>query len=138
MTKTINVESLSNYKAAHFLNDNEDIRTYIRIVEEEGDISAFSETLNTIFLAMGANAVAKALGMNVQQVWDAQERPSDHLDSLQKIIGLLKEVLSDSSKRNPHLGGNFEDFLKDEGIYDEVTASAMRQIEILKQSRNKE
>lgn len=29
---------------------------------------------------------------------------------------------------NPHLGGDFEDFLKEEGIYSEVTARAVKKV----------
>ncbi|MGQ3169602.1 MAG: hypothetical protein ACT6RZ_04465 [Methylophilus sp.] len=124
--------SLKDFNAAHFLADNRDISAYIRIVEEEEDISEYSHAFYTVFLAIGANAVANAMGISVEQVWDVQEEPSEHLDNLQKMIGLFKG-LPDTSKNNPHAGGNFEDFLKDQGIYDEVTASAIRQIEILKQ-----
>ncbi|MFI5333223.1 MAG: XRE family transcriptional regulator [Candidatus Babeliales bacterium] len=31
-------------------------------------------------------------------------------------------------KKNPHLGSTFESFLKEEGIFDEVRAGAMKQI----------
>lgn len=30
------------------------------------------------------------------------------------------------AKRNPHTGSNFDDFLKDEGIFDEVQAKALK------------
>jgi hypothetical protein len=29
-------------------------------------------------------------------------------------------------KKNPHLGSSFDEFLKEEGIYEEVTATAMK------------
>lgn len=29
---------------------------------------------------------------------------------------------------NPHIGSSFEDFLKEEGIYEEVTASAIKRV----------
>jgi hypothetical protein len=31
-------------------------------------------------------------------------------------------------KKNPHLGSSFDDFLKEEGIYEEVTATAMKRV----------
>ncbi|HWB83508.1 MAG TPA: hypothetical protein VG675_05180 [Bryobacteraceae bacterium] len=31
-------------------------------------------------------------------------------------------------KKNPHLGSKFSDFLKEEGIYEEVTANAMKRV----------
>ena len=30
------------------------------------------------------------------------------------------------AKRNPHTGSNFDDFLKDEGIFEEVQAKALK------------
>ncbi len=30
------------------------------------------------------------------------------------------------AKRNPHVGSNFDDFLKDEGIFEEVQAKALK------------
>ncbi len=30
------------------------------------------------------------------------------------------------AKRNPHIGSNFDDFLKDEGIFEEVQAKALK------------
>lgn len=37
-----------------------------------------------------------------------------------------------SSKSNPHRGSDFDDFLKEEGIYEEVTASALMRVVIEK------
>jgi len=31
-------------------------------------------------------------------------------------------------KKNPHQGSSFDDFLKEEGIYEEVTATAMKRV----------
>jgi len=31
-------------------------------------------------------------------------------------------------KPNPHRGGDFDDFLKEEGIYEEVTAAALQEL----------
>jgi hypothetical protein len=31
-------------------------------------------------------------------------------------------------KKNPHLGSSFDDFLKEEGIFEEVTAAAMKRV----------
>ena len=33
-----------------------------------------------------------------------------------------------TKKRNPHQGSSFDDFLKEEGIYEEVTATAMKRV----------
>ena len=30
------------------------------------------------------------------------------------------------AKRNPHIGSNFDDFLKDEGVFEEVQAKALK------------
>ena len=30
------------------------------------------------------------------------------------------------AKKNPHSGGNFDDFLKEEGIFDEVQSKALK------------
>jgi hypothetical protein len=138
MTKKIDVASLADFNAAHFINDNADIRAYIKIVEEEGDVSEFSDVLNTVFLAMGANAVAKALSMDVGRVWDVQIQPSENLDDLEKVIAFLKAETSEKSTANPHFGSNFEDFLREQGIYNEVNASAIRNViaAIMKQNSN--
>jgi len=32
------------------------------------------------------------------------------------------------AKRNPHMGGTFDDFLRDEGIYEAVQTTAMKRI----------
>jgi antitoxin HicB len=37
----------------------------------------------------------------------------------------MKKVIK---KRNPHLGSTFDSFLKEEGIYEEVKAAAMKRI----------
>ncbi|HTQ15730.1 MAG TPA: hypothetical protein VMH86_17825 [Rhizomicrobium sp.] len=31
-------------------------------------------------------------------------------------------------RKNPHLGSSFDDFLKEEGIFEEVTAAAMKRV----------
>lgn len=33
-----------------------------------------------------------------------------------------------TKKKNPHQGSSFDDFLKEEGIYEEVTACAMKRV----------
>ncbi|MGH6871085.1 MAG: Fis family transcriptional regulator [Rhizomicrobium sp.] len=33
-----------------------------------------------------------------------------------------------AKKKNPHLGSSFDDFLKEEGLYEEVTAAAMKRV----------
>jgi DNA-binding phage protein len=138
MTEKINVASLADFNPAHYIKDLEDIRAYIKVVGDEGDVSAFSEALNTVFLAIGANAVAKALGMSVDCVWDVQMQPSDHLGDLEKVLTFLKAETSQKSSANPHAGSNFEDFLREEGIYHEVNASAIRNViaAIMKQNSN--
>ena len=32
------------------------------------------------------------------------------------------------SKNNPHIGSNFDDFLREEGIYEEVDAAALKKV----------
>ena len=32
------------------------------------------------------------------------------------------------SKNNPHIGSNFDDFLREEGIYEEVEAAALKKV----------
>ena len=32
------------------------------------------------------------------------------------------------AKRNPHTGSNFDDFLKDEGVFEEVQAKALKRV----------
>jgi len=128
MTKKINVASLRDFNSAHFLNDNDDIRAFLQITEEEGEINQFSEVLNTVFLAMGANSVAKALGMDVSRVWDVQEDPAQHLDDLKKVVEVIKNGVSETPQANPYAGSNVEDFLREQGIYDEVTADAIKRI----------
>jgi DNA-binding phage protein len=128
MANKIEVASLKEFNPAHYLNDSEAIKAYIQVVEEEKNVDAFSGALQTVFLAIGANAVAKELGIATEQVWDVQERPSEHLGNLHKIKELMKDGLSILTTPNPHMGSNFEDFLKEEGIHDEVTALAIRRV----------
>lgn len=139
MAKKSNVASLKDFNSAHYINDNEDIRAYLQVVEEECDTGAYSQALSTVFLAIGANSVAKALDMDVSRVWDVQEDPAQHLDDLKKIIEILKNGFSEAPSANPYAGSSFEDFLREEGIYDEVTAAAMKRIlaEIDKQNSDK-
>jgi Phage derived protein Gp49-like (DUF891) len=40
----------------------------------------------------------------------------------------LAQELNMAKKKNPHLGSSFDDFLKEEGIYEEVTAAAMKRL----------
>lgn len=128
MTKKIDVASLPDFNPAHFIANTDDIKTYIRIVKEEGDPAALGEALNTIFTVVGATAVADALNMSVGQVWDAQERPLEHPDTLQQICDVIESGSLVENTTNPHLGTNFEDFLRAEGIHDEVTAQAVRRV----------
>lgn len=128
MTKKIDVASLPDFNPAHFIANADDIKTYIRIVKEEGDPVAVGEALNTIFIALGAATVADALNMSVRQVWDAQERPLEHPDTLQQICDVIERGSLAENTTNPHLGTDFEDFLRAEGIHDEVTAQAVRRV----------
>jgi DNA-binding phage protein len=129
MTKKIDVNSLSDFNAAHYLGDYNDIKAYMRIVKEEGDPAAFSQALNKVFMALGASVVADALDIDIGQIWDAQDNPSDHLDIQQQIGDLIENgLMAENTANNPHRGGNFEDFLREEGIYDEVTARAVRRV----------
>jgi hypothetical protein len=41
---------------------------------------------------------------------------------------VAKELSVARKKKNPHLGSSFDDFLKEEGIYEEVTANAMKRV----------
>lgn len=117
MTKKIDVASLPDFNPAYFMADFEDIKTYIRLVKEEGDPIALGQALNTVFMALGANVVADALEVDVSQIWDAQENPLEHPETLQQISDVIENgALAD--KVNPHRGGDFEEFLRAEGIYD--------------------
>jgi hypothetical protein len=42
------------------------------------------------------------------------------------IAGIQVTTLNSSSSYNPHQGSNFDDFLKEEGIYDAVHAKALK------------
>jgi DNA-binding phage protein len=127
MTKKIDVASLPDFNPAQFIR-NEDISLYLRIVKEEGDPVALGEALNTVFMALGASAVADALNMNVSQVWDVLERPLEHPNTLQQICDVIESGSLAENTTNPHLGTDFEDFLRAEGIHDEVTAQAVRRV----------
>lgn len=128
MTTKISVASLPEFNPGRFIANADDIKTYIRIVKEEGDPAALGEALHTIFIALGAAAVADALNMSVRQVWDAQERPLEHPDTLQQICDVIESGSLVESTTNHHLGTDFEDFLRAEGIHDEVTAQAVRRV----------
>jgi hypothetical protein len=41
---------------------------------------------------------------------------------------MAQELSMAKKKRNPHLGSSFDDFLKEEGIFEEVTAAAMKRV----------
>ena len=41
---------------------------------------------------------------------------------------MAQELSMAKKKRNPHLGSSFDDFLKEEGIFEEVTATAMKRV----------
>jgi DNA-binding phage protein len=128
MTKKISVASLPEFNSAHFLNDFEDIKTYIRIVKEDGDPVALGHALNNVFMALGANAVADALAVDVFQIWEAQENPSEHLSTLEQVCDVIENGSLAENHANPHRGTDFEEFLRAEGIYDEVTAQAVRRV----------
>jgi hypothetical protein len=139
VTKKISVESLKEFNPAHYLNDSESLKEFIKLVEEEDEVSDFSSALKAAFLAIGANSVAKTLGMDVGHVWDVQEFPEEHLDDLKKIVEVIKNGPSEVLPANPYAGSNFEEFLREQGIYDEVTATAIKRIldEIYKQNSDK-
>jgi DNA-binding phage protein len=128
MTKKISVASLPEFNSANFLNDFEDIKNYIRILKEEGDPVAMGQALNTIFMTLGANAVADALAVDVGQIWEAQENPSEHHNTLEQICDVIENGSLAENPANPHRGTDFEEFLRTEGIYDEVTAQAVRRV----------
>jgi DNA-binding phage protein len=128
MTKKIDVALLPDFNSAHYLADEEDIKAYIRIVKEEGDPVALGQALNTVFMALGASAVASALNVDISQIWNAQENPLEHPDTVQQIADLIESGLLVVNTTNPHLGTDFEDFLREEGIHDEVTAKAVRRV----------
>lgn len=90
MTKKIDVTSLPDFNAAHFMADYEDIKAYIRIVREEGDPVSLVEALKTIFMALGACVVADALEVDVQKIWDAQEAPLEHPEIMQQISDVIE------------------------------------------------
>lgn len=128
MTKKIDAALLPDFNSAHYLADYEDIKAYIQIVKEEGDPVALGQALNTVFMALGASAVANAFNVDVSQIWDAQENPLEHPDTVQQIADLIESGLLVGNTTNPHLGTDFEDFLREEGIHDEVTAKAVRRV----------
>jgi antitoxin HicB len=41
---------------------------------------------------------------------------------------MAQELNMAKKKKNPHAGSTFESFLKEEGIYEEVTAGAMKRV----------
>jgi len=108
MTKKIDVASLPDFNPSHFIANADDIKTYIRIVKEEGDPVALGEALNTVFMALGAFIVADALNMSVSQLWDAQERPLEHPDTLRQICYVIESGSLAENATNPHLGTDFE------------------------------
>lgn len=128
MTKKISVESLRDFNAANFINSYEEIKIYTKLVKEEGDPAAFEDALSTLFQALGAITIAAKSGLTVSQVWDAQESPLEHPENLQRIIELIESDSLAENAANPYQGGDFEEFLKAEGIYDEVTARAVRRV----------
>jgi len=128
MTKKIDVTSLPEFNAASFMADYEDIKAYIRVVKEEGDPVALGEALKTIFMALGARVVADALNIGTSRVWDAQEMPLEHPETLQLISDVIESGALVENTVNPHQGDDFEQFLKAEGIYSEVNARALRRV----------
>ena len=55
-------------------------------------------------------------------------------DEAEKAMG----AKSMSKKQNPHRGSSFDEFLREDGIYEEVTAKAIKRVEHLAQKMKKE
>jgi hypothetical protein len=49
-------------------------------------------------------------------------------DSVDDYLNFCKERGEEPEKPNPYIGSNFDDFLKEEGIYEEVEQAAKRNI----------
>jgi hypothetical protein len=49
-------------------------------------------------------------------------------DSIDDYLNFCKERGEEPEKPNAHIGSNFDDFLKDEGIFEEVEQAAKRNI----------
>lgn len=135
MTKKISGASLAEFHSAHFLNDLEDIRAYIRIAREEGDAEELNGALETVFVALGAFVVADALDIDIAQIWDAHSHPSEHQDTLKQIADHLETDKLIAYKPNPHLGSDFENFLKEQGIFEQVNARTIHTINALLKRR---
>jgi intergrase/recombinase len=134
MTKKIDVASLPEFNAASFMTDYEDIKAYIRVVKEEGDPVALGQALKPVFMALGARVVSDALNIETSRVWDAQEMPLEHLETLRLISDVIENGALVENTDNPHQGSDFIAFLKAEGIFSEVNARALRRVlEALKQ-----
>lgn len=131
MTKKISVGSLREFNSAHFICDYEDMKVFLRLTKEEGDPGAFKDDLSTVFQALGAITIAAKSGLTVSQVWDAQEMPLENPENLQRIIELIESDSLAENGANPHQGSDFNEWLKDEGIQDEVNARAEKMIETL-------
>lgn len=91
MTEKIDVASLRDFNPAVYITDKEDFKGYLDALEEEGELEALTEGLLTLFQAKGALMVAEALGVDVREVWDAQQQPVEHQQLLLRIIELLKK-----------------------------------------------
>ncbi|ACT51612.1 addiction module antidote protein [Methylovorus glucosotrophus] len=91
MTEKIDVASLRDFNPAEYITDKEDFKGYLDALEEEGELGALTEGLLTLFQAKGALMVAEALGVDVREVWDAQQQPEEHQKLLLRILELLKK-----------------------------------------------
>lgn len=124
----IDLALLPDFNPAYFLADHEDIKAYIRLVKEEGDPAALGQALKTIFMALGACHIAEALNLDTSCVWDAQEEPLEHPETLQQITELIESGALVENTVNPQRGDDFEQFLKAEGIYSDANARALRRV----------
>ncbi|KAF0843133.1 hypothetical protein FNL37_0550 [Methylovorus glucosotrophus] len=91
MTEKIDVASLRDVNPAEYITDKEDFKAYLDVLEEEGELGALTEGLLILFQAKGALTVAEALGVDVREVWNAQQEPVEHQKLLLRIIEILKK-----------------------------------------------
>ncbi len=91
MSKKIDLTSLTEFNAAHFVSDAGDIKAYIQEVETEDNIESLRGAVKTVFMAKGAIAVADELGITVQEVWDAQVNPLKHPDVFNNMVNVFKK-----------------------------------------------
>lgn len=90
MSKKIRVSELSEFDAAEYLNNDEEVAAYLTAVLEENDASLLAAALGDIARARGMTQVAKDSGITREALYKALRPGSEpRFDTISRVCAAL-------------------------------------------------